>query len=206
MFEKVRPTVDSVRELSEEDLACLIRAPSVIPPMKKLRDSHHRVARLMAMGLRPGQLATATGYSHGRISTLAQDPAFQELVAHYRSLVDDSFKEVADDYYDTLSANRIIAARLLNDKLCDADPDDIGFRELVLIHADAADRTGYPKRTVALNVNADFASLLDRAIERSKEAGTQKSIEHQPQSSAGGGDQEHSLPADPGPQSIRRLA
>ncbi len=128
------------------------------------------VARLFAMGLRPGEVATETGYSLGRVSTLSGDPAFQELIAHYRGLVNDAFADRQDEYFQTISANRTIAARLINDKLSEVEPEDVSFRELVLIHSDAADRTGYPKRTVALNVNADFASLLDRAIQRSQSA------------------------------------
>jgi hypothetical protein len=128
------------------------------------------VARLFAMGLWPGEVATETGYSLGRVSTLGGDPAFQELIAHYRGMVNEAFADRQDEYFQTISANRTIAARLINDKLADVEPEDVSFRELVLIHSDAADRTGYPKRTVALNVNADFASLMDRAIARSNSA------------------------------------
>lgn len=198
-----RPTIDRVRELIVEEVLAY-RPAKNSNPVQRHRDSHHRVARLFAMGLRPGQVAAATGYSLGRITTLAADPAFEELIANYRGMVDESFKESTDEYYDTVASNRIIAARLINDKLADAEPGDVGFRELVLIHSDAADRTGYPKRTVALNVNADFASLLDRAIERSKEV---KTISHLPgPTAAGEGGQEPSLPANPGPQPIRRQA
>lgn len=201
MFDSVRPTIDRVRELSREEV--LAYKPAKNPnPVKTHRDSHHRVARLFAMGMRPGQVAAATGYSNQRIWTLNADPAFQELIANYRAMVNDSFVEANDEYYETLASNRVIAARLINDKLSEANPDDVGFRELVLIHSDAADRTGYPKRTVALNVNADFASLLDRAIQRSQT----KTID-QPPSPPDSADREgQDSQLSPGPQPFRRLA
>lgn len=160
-----KPSVDVVRELTQAEVAGMTRGRS--PSVKKFRDSHHMVARLFAMGLRPGEVAARAGYSLGRVSTLSNDPAFQELVATYRDDVDQEFKETADEYFDIAISNRIMAARLINDKLVDAEPDDVSLRELVTIHADAADRTGYPKRSVAVNVNVDFAAQLDRAIKRS---------------------------------------
>lgn len=163
-----RPHIVGVRELSAEELVDVKRGASA--PVKKLRDSHHMVARLFASGLAPGEVARETGYSLGRISILSSDPSFQELVSHYRGMVDLAFVGSQDEYFSTISANRRMAARLINDKLCDTNPEDIAFRDLIAIHADAADRTGYPKRTVALNVNADFAALLDKAIQRSQSA------------------------------------
>lgn len=201
-----RPTIDSVREITDADLAGLEREQE-LGRVQQFRDSHHMVARLFAMGLRPGQVAEETGYSAQRVWTLFQDPAFQELVAHYRGIVDDQFAESQDEYYRTVSANRRISARLINDKLNDTEPDDIGFRELVLIHSDAADRTGYPKRNVAVNVNMDFASLLDKAVARSDSAKVISTELSPPASPPGGAEpggraNQPSQPSDP----LRRRA
>lgn len=201
------PSVDSVRDLTAADLRGLVRT-KVYGKVKKFRDSHHMLARLFAMGLRPGEIAEEVGYSKVRVSTLQTDPAFQELIAHYQSLVDESFSEKADEYFETVSSNRRIAARLINDKLNDAEPDDVSFRELVMIHSDSADRTGYPKRQVAINVNTDFASLLDKAIQRSQQSDP-KLIEHDPSGSlpagADGVGQENQSSSS-GPQLLRRRA
>lgn len=163
-----RPSIDGVRELTSAELDHMSHGKS--PAAKRFRDSHHRVARLFASGCRPGEVAERSGYSLGRISTLSADPAFQELVASYRSSVDESWKDSVDEYYDTVIAVRTMSARLIHDKLSETEPDDVSFRELVTIHADAADRTGYGKRSTQVNVNTDFASLLDQAIKRSNEA------------------------------------
>lgn len=162
------PTIDGARSLSRADVENVSQGKN--PAVRRLRDSHHMVARLCAMGLRSGDIAKRTGYSLVRISTLRGDPSFEELVSNYRDNVNEEWKESVDEYFETVNANRTIAARLLNDKLTAAEPDDIDFRTLVSIHADAADRTGYPKRSVAVNVNVDFAAQLDRAISRSAQA------------------------------------
>lgn len=160
-----RPQVLGTAPLTRDELAAF--TPSqVAGKVQKFRDSHHRVARLFAFGLRPGEVAEQSGYSLSRISTLYADPAFLELIAVYRKDVDEGFREQSDEYYSTVIANRVVAARRLNDKLLD-DEEEFTISQLVAVHADAADRTGYPKRSVAVNVNVDFAAKLDQAIKRS---------------------------------------
>lgn len=129
------------------------------------------------MGLRSGDVAERTGYSLVRISILKADPAFADLVASYRADVDDAWKTETNEYFSTVAHNRTMSARLINDTLAEADVGDIPLNQLVAIHSDSADRTGYPKLKAALNVNMDFASQLDAAIDRSKKA---KVIEHLP--------------------------
>lgn len=164
-----QPSILALRELAPGEaqaIASVSDRPS--SRIKSIRDSHHRLARLMAMGLRSSELAELSGYSAVRVSILRSDPAFMELVEHYRDIVNEGWKEEVDEYYGTVAANRTIAARLINDRLAEAEPDDISLKELIAIHSDSADRTGYPKRTVAVNVNVDFAAKLDRAIKRSQ--------------------------------------
>lgn len=161
-----KPEIYSVEPLTKAEV--MSHTPrKVAGRVATFRDSHHRVARLFAFGMRPGEVAAASGYSLGRVSTLYADPAFQELIAVYRKEIDAGFIEQADEYYATVNSNRVIAARLLNDKLIESEPNDLTVSQLVAIHSDAADRTGYPKRSVAVNVNVDFAAKLDQAIKRS---------------------------------------
>jgi hypothetical protein len=159
-----------VRELTREEVLGASSSRGRAPAIKSIRDSHHMVARLFALGLRPGEVAERSGYSLGRISVLYADPALRDLIEKYRGNVTESYQQATDEYYTMVAANRVMAARLLNDKLSVVEPEDISIRELVTIHADAADRTGYPKRTVAVNFNVDFAARLDNALKRSNEA------------------------------------
>lgn len=144
--------------------------PGAEPAVKRLRDTHHMVARLFAMGLRPRAVAERTGYSLARISTLRQDPAFEELIACYRQDVDQSWREELDDYFGLATKARNTAVRMICDQLEDAEEtgEKIPIRTLVTLNADLADRTGFGKRSTQVNLNVDFAAQLDRAIKRSR--------------------------------------
>lgn len=134
--------------------------------MKRFRDSHHKIARLFASGLRPGEVAELAGYSLVRVSVLYADPAFQELLAGYRGIENDIARTRIEQYNDYILANGLKAEAKLADKL-DDDDGDLSVRELLSISRDAADRVGLSKRSIQTNINMDFASMLDKAIKRS---------------------------------------
>lgn len=147
--------------------------------VKRLRDSHHLMARLFAMGLRPGEVAKAAGYSLSWVSVISAGPAFQELVAKYRENATDVWKEtVAEDYTYRINRIRDLSSRQILDQLEDAEQgDQIPIRVLAHIHADAADRTGFPKQSVAVNHNVNWTTALEKAIQRSQGARGLKVIE-----------------------------
>lgn len=160
----------TVRELTSDDVEVLETGKRAsLPAVSRLRDSHHMCARLFARGLRHQAVAKATGYSYSRIAILYGDPAFQELIAQYRSMVDEEFREGVDEYLTLATSNMLKAERMLSDKLDKADEEDdtLPTRDLIAISRDAADRFGYGKKNVNFNVNADFATMLEKAMERS---------------------------------------
>lgn len=163
------PEVLEVRELTLAEVKATPRAP--IERIKKLRDSHHAAARLLAMGFKQGDVALEVGYSINGLSMLAQSPAFQELVASYREMITDEWKGNADNYYGTLVSVRMKTLRQISDRLDEAEEsgEKLPLNQLSNIHADAADRTGYPKRKESVNLNLDFADRLDAAVRRSRE-------------------------------------
>lgn len=193
--------------LKREDLA-ILRERRDDPPrlLERLRDPHHNLARLLAMGKRNEEAGRLAGYSANRVAMLKSDPAFKELIEYYRNLVVQSFKENADEYFDLLSANMIKAEKQIAEKLEIAEEagETLPIRELVAIGRDAADRVGYGKKQTNLNVNVDFASQLEKAIKRS---GKDKQLEltaSPPSAPARSGEQVAStLPA---PQPLRRRA
>lgn len=141
--------------------------------LRRIRDSHRMVARLLVLGLGPGEVAKRLGYSPGTLTRLQADPAFQELMAQYRAEVDHEFLAGTDDYFELLRQNAIAAERMLSDRLAMAEEDEelLSTRELISISRDGADRIGYGRRSTQVNVNLDFAAKLDAAINRSKSAG-----------------------------------
>lgn len=167
------PSILSKRPLTQADLSALEREPVSGNKVKKLRASHHRIALLLAAGYRDVQVAEMVGYSPGRIGQLKVDPAFVDLMSYYQNEIDENTREELDVYYSIAIQNRIKTARMIGDKLDaieDAGLDTVSLRELVTVHSDFADRTGYPKRSVAVNVNVDFAAQLEKAVKRSAAA------------------------------------
>ncbi len=170
-----KPEILSVRPLTREDLGLIIdkRADGegrpVVGAVRRFRDPHHRVARLFASGLRMNEVVERCGYSYQRVHTLSTDPAFQQLVARYREKVDEAFVANADEFYDLATANMRKAETMIAERLEKAEEEeiDLPLKTLVDISNDRMDRFGYGKRQTNLNVNADFASLLEKAIARS---------------------------------------
>lgn len=167
---KKSPTIDGVEELRAEDLQGLVRGR--LPTVKNLKDSHHAVARLLACGIRSGEVAERTGYSRVRISILQQDPSFRELIEHYRTVEAQAFIEARDEYWDSAVALRTKAARAIVDQMDEADEtgEKIPLNRLLAIHDSFADRTGYGKRSTQVNINVDFAARLEKAVKASNSA------------------------------------
>lgn len=169
-----KPRDFSVRELKRDELTRMYepRAKGIVA---KLRDSHHRVARLFAMGLRIHEVVGRSGYSYQRVYTLTVDPSFEELVSHYRNLVNESFVASADEYHDLVTRNMIAAERHIADAIDEADEEGklLPIKTALAISRDAADRMGYGKKQTNLNVNVDFAKNLEGMLKRSG-----KTIEH----------------------------
>ena len=162
-----RPKIMEVRELTRAEVMNVVRHKSAV--IKKFRDSHHRMARLFASGMRVSQVAELTGYSISRVSLLHTSPAFQDLIAQKRDVEDQITRDNIQIYNEMILMNGLKAERKLADKLDDDDEtEEMSVRELISISRDAADRVGLSKRSIQANVNLDFASLLDRAIARTQ--------------------------------------
>lgn len=165
------PKILAVRPLTREDLACLPDKRPAQGVTKVFRHHHHRIARMAAMGLRPGEIQAQAGISATRWMQLQQDPAFQELVAQYRNKVDEGFADAATELYTAVAANTINAELLISEKLEKAldGEEDINLNQLLAISRDGADRVGLPKMKIAqnTNVNLDFAAMLEAAAKRS---------------------------------------
>lgn len=164
----------SLREVSRDELVRLQterRAPA--PTIQFLRDSHHAVARLFASGLRLSEIAAKTGYSYTRVQILSKDPAFQQLVAEKRKIVDEAWVEQQDEYQEALFRNMMAAERHIADAIDEADQEGklLPIKTAIAISRDAADRLGYGKKQTNLNVNVDFAKNLEAMLRRSGKGG-----------------------------------
>jgi len=170
-----------VRELTLAEVKGSPRAK--IDPVKRFRDSHHRMAMLFASGLRVRDVAELTGYSLSRVSVMHNNPAFQALIVEYRDIEKEAYKDAVTEMNRLILSNGMKAERKLADKLDDDDEnEELSVRELISIARDAADRIGLSKRTIQTNVDVDFAAVLDKALSRSAtvRSGDAKLIEARP--------------------------
>lgn len=158
-----------LRELTSADLALLSEEKgSKAPEIKAIRDSHHKLARLLASGCKPAEASLATGYSLSRISILLSTPAFQELLATYREGVQAEFYDFAGKMA-TLAAS---AVDELNERL-EAQPEDFSTGQLLDVVKTMADRSGFGPSTKStnVNVNVDLAGRLEAARRRASIGG-----------------------------------
>jgi hypothetical protein len=161
------PKVLSVRLLTKEDMACLKENKRIQPPrVRALRDTHHRLARLVAAGLRNEEVLRISGFSQARLMVLKNDPAFIQLVTEYRGKVTEAYIQSLDELTETSVSNMMRMERMVEDHLDAADEsgDLIPLKTLFTGIGDRMDRFGYSKKTVNTNVNIDFAKHLERAM------------------------------------------
>lgn len=165
------PEITDFRVLSRADLTILSETRPT-KTLQSLRDSHHRVARAMAAGLPGVEISQLCGISQSRVSMYKNDPAFMELVAHYRGLITAEYVRSVDSFMEVATSNMLKAAVMIGDKLDDAidKGEFLPTRDLLAIHDTGADRFGYGKMQKNLNVNVDFASQLEQARKRSRQA------------------------------------
>lgn len=152
----LKPQVLETRSLRATDLE--ISGPTqVASPLIRIRTRHHLLAQLLAEGRGNAEAGLLTGYSASRISILKADPAFVELIEHYRTQVEAKYVSV----HERLACLGLNAIEELQERL-EEDAEGFSKRELMDVAALALDRAGYgPKTTVNHSgtvgiVNADL--------------------------------------------------
>lgn len=161
--------MEVVRELDEADVEMLLAARdrgNVLPsaePIKRLRETHHALAKAIADGLSQTDAAIRTGYSISRVSILMGDPTFQELVEHYRENRALAYRDMHQAMADLgLDALQELHARL------EETPEELSNQLLHDIAKTFADRTGYAPVAKSVNVNVDIAGRLAAARKRAR--------------------------------------
>ena len=173
------PEITDIREVTRADLAHLTvkRDGNVI---QTLRDNHHRIARAVASGMSNADVAGTCGVTISRVNSLRGDPAFQELVAHYRAILTDEWAQ-QDTVIEFMRNNALKAQAMISDKLDDAAERNefLPTRDLLGIAELGLDRTGYGKVNKNVNINVDFAAKLEAARGRASRASTIRTLEAQ---------------------------
>jgi hypothetical protein len=125
--------------LSLQDILDLPEQPQAPrkPLVKRLRDSHHAVARFVAEGRDNQEISALTGYDPARISLFKKDPAFAELVSFYKARVEEQFLDV----HARMAVLSGDAVAELQNRL-DENPDGFTNGQVMELVKLTADRTG----------------------------------------------------------------
>ena len=160
--------IGAIRPLTREDLPTL-HDKRLEPIVQRLRDPHHRVARLLAAGHRPAEVAEACGFSTIRVYNLQADPTFQNLVAEYRIDVRAAFVDAQAESFTAHNRVRMKALRHIEERFDRADEDNdlVPVRDALAVFSDTSDRVGIQKKSTQFNMNLDFAAKLEATIARS---------------------------------------
>lgn len=155
-----------VRDLTEADIALLETSASVVPRIKKIRDTHHAAARAIAAGMKTSEVALVTGYTPARVQSLLRDPAFEDLVSFYRQNLDVAFAGL----YEKFSAFSHDVFEELRSRF-ENDPDTFSNTFLAELLKLTADRSGNGPRSTQVNINVSLAGRLEAARRRAGVAG-----------------------------------
>jgi hypothetical protein len=135
---------------------------SQVPRLKRLRDSHHAVARLMAAGYRDVEIAVMTGYCQSRLSILKNDEAFKGLLGFYR----EQSRELAASVQDRMNNLLLDTLSVAQDRMDDA-PDSFTHGEIHDLMRLLADRTGNgPSSRTNIDVRIGLADKLEAARQK----------------------------------------
>lgn len=161
-----RLTAVVVRPLMAEDMQRLGEEErSTQPPLlKRLRERHHALARMLAAGHPDGVAAAICGYDVSRVSILKADPTFRNLMEFYREDVNRQYADV----HSQLAGMSLDALIMLRERMEEREgEEELSTNQLLEIARMGADRTGFGPATKAeVNVNVNLADRLQEARKR----------------------------------------
>lgn len=158
-----------VRALDAGDLVLLQEERGAKPPpLKRLADRHHAIARCLASGMSESDTAIACGLSSSRVSILKNDPAFKELLQFYRDETNAQYRDLHERLAGiSMDATALLQEQLEADLQADMDNRKLSTGALMQLTQMGADRTGHgPQSSQNVNVNVNLASRLQAARER----------------------------------------
>lgn len=138
--------------------------------LKKIREKHHSVARMIAGGLQQRMVSQLCGYSESYLSVLLNNPSMLELVELYRIQLGASATIVTEK----LKTVGLKAIEQLEERV---DEGKMSTNELTGVAKLGLDRGGHGPQTKHHNVNEDH--LIDHAeLTRLNHEARQRSASH----------------------------
>lgn len=133
--------------LTQEELETLNSNRGIsAPQIKSIRQTHRRLAQLLAMGTSDGVAASLVGLHPSRVSILKSDPAFSALMQTFQTVKDGQ----VFDLLEKLSEVSMNALDELRDRLLE-EPEKVSNNQLLEIITNGLDRLGHsPTHKVAI--------------------------------------------------------
>lgn len=159
--------IGTIREVGVEELRTT--KSGTVPGVQKIRDHHHQIAKMAALGMSSGQIATVMDMSLGRVSVLVNDAAMRELIEHYRARTDpDALTGANFGVLSLMTSAHARAVRILGARLEDVEAGEREMADgaLTKVLGDLSDRVGFGKHST-VTVDTSFAAKLERARQRS---------------------------------------
>lgn len=155
---------------------------------QRMSRRHHRLAQLLSNGMEPGRAGVLCGLAGSTVSILQGDPLFQELMEHYSSMVDESFRTVVEEMAELhLDVVETLKTRL------EENPANFTPTQLTDLLKALSDRTGNGPTTTTNNrsltvslTGNDLARIkAGAALNPEPQSGLHGSARVQPQASVG---------------------
>lgn len=108
----------SVRELTQEEIN---KDSRVVYDLEKVRRGHQAIARYLAMGLRPYQVAELTGYNVGTIYQLQTSPLMQALIDEFSAEIDTQATDLREVMLNIAGDGLAKLREHINSEQADAD-------------------------------------------------------------------------------------
>lgn len=133
--------------------------------LKKVKEKHHSVARMVASGLSQRMVANICGYTESYLSILLNAPAMQELIAFYRIQAGNAAQVISE----RLRTVGLKAVEKLDEKI---DAGELNNQELLGTAKLGLDRGGHGPTSTQHNINETH--IMDHAeiMRRNREAET----------------------------------
>lgn len=147
------------RILEDEELEVLNSERGIsAPQIKSIRQTHRRLAQILAIGTSDSVAAGLVGLSPSRVSILKNDPAFKALMQTFQEHKDQQ----VIDLLGKLSEVSMNALDELRDRLLD-EPEKISNTQLLDIITNGLDRLGHsPTQKIAV-ARVDISELKKNA-------------------------------------------
>jgi hypothetical protein len=125
------------------------QGPAATPDLKRIKEKHHSVARLIAGGMQQSLVANITGYTEAYLSTMLNSPAMQELVGFYRVRQGNAIDVVTE----RLRGVGLKALERLDSRLDSTGEDAMDDQALLGLAKLGLDRSGHGPSNTTLNVS-----------------------------------------------------